>query len=78
MTEPLWRKVLAWGSTLVFILTLPVLLTLQIVDQLNPRDIEVAKSMAPMYVSITAMLASLAGLNTFVAVKNGHGNGKPK
>lgn len=71
MNEPLWRKILCWGSTLIFLLTPPVILTLQIADHLNARDVEVAKSMSPMYMAISAVMAGLAGLNTFAAIKNG-------
>ena len=74
-TEPLWRKVLAWGAVLIFIGVPPGLLLLQITDALNPRDVEVAKSMSPMYFAVAGVVASLAGLGTWVAVKNGS-NGK--
>jgi hypothetical protein len=70
MPEPLWRKVLCWGSVLIFILTPPVLLTLQILDHLSARDVEVAKSMSPMYIAISGVMASLAGLNTYAGIKN--------
>jgi hypothetical protein len=76
--EPLWRKVLAWGAVLIFLLTPPALLTLQIVDHLNARDVEVAKSMAPMYLMIAGVVTSLAGLNTFAAIKNGRNGRKEK
>lgn len=71
MSEPVWRKVLCWGSVMIFVITPPALLALQILDQLNPRDIEVAKSMAPMYVSVTGLVVALAGLGTWQNIKNG-------
>lgn len=69
--EPHWRTVLAWGSVLIFLGVPPALLTLQISDNLNARDVEVAKSMSPMYMAVCGVVASLAGLNTFTTIKNG-------
>ncbi len=63
--------VLCWGSVLIFLGAPVVLLTLQIVDQLQPRDVEVAKSMSGMYISIAGVVASLVGLKTWSEVKNG-------
>ena len=62
---------LGWGSVLIFLLTPSTLLTLQITDHLNVRDVEVAKAMSPMYMAVAGVMASLAGLNTFAGIKNG-------
>jgi hypothetical protein len=42
---------------------------------LSERDVEVTKSMSPMYIAISGVMASLAGLNTYAGIKNGK-NGK--
>ena len=69
--DPGWRVVLCWGSVLVFLGAPVVLLTLQIADQLQPRDVEVAKSMSSMYIAISGVVASLVGLKTWSEIKNG-------
>jgi hypothetical protein len=74
MKEPLWRSVLCWGSTLVFLGAPVGLLILQITDHLDPRDAEVAKSMSPMFFAISAVVGSLAGLGTWQSVKNHKNN----
>jgi hypothetical protein len=73
--DPAWRVTLCWGSVLIFLGAPVFLLILQIVDHLNPQDIEVAKSMSPMYFAIAAVVGGLAGLGTWQNIKNGRGNG---
>jgi hypothetical protein len=69
--DPIWRVVLCWGSVLIFLGAPMSLLLLQIFDHLQPRDVEVAKSMSPMYFAIAGVVASLAGLGTWASIKNG-------
>jgi len=71
MKEPLWRTILCWGSVLIFLGAPVLLLTLQILDHLQERDIQVAKSMGGIYLAISGVVASLAGLNTWNNIKNG-------
>jgi hypothetical protein len=71
MKEPLWRTLLCWGSVLIFLGAPVGLLTLQICDHLQPRDLEAAKSMSPMYFAISGVVASLAGLGTWQNIRNG-------
>jgi hypothetical protein len=71
--DPIWRVVLCWGSVVIFLGAPVSLLILQICDQLQPRDVEVAKSMSPMYFAIAGVVASLAGLGTWQNIKNGKG-----
>jgi len=75
--EPRWRTVLCWGSVLIFLGAPMGLLILQILDQLQPRDLEVAKAMSGIYIAISGVVASLAGLGTWASIKNGGrgGNG---
>jgi len=73
--EPGWRIILCWGSVLIFLGAPVFLLILQIFDHLDPRDVEVAKSMSPMYFAVAAVVGGLAGLGTWQNIKNGKGNG---
>jgi ABC-type sulfate transport system permease component len=69
--EPVWRTILCWGSVLIFLGAPVLLLALQILDHLQERDIQVAKSMSGIYLAISGVVASLAGLNTWNNIKNG-------
>jgi hypothetical protein len=69
--EPRWRTVLCWGSTLIFLSLPPILLTLQILDHLTERDIEVARAIGPFYWSLAGVVSALAGLGTWANIRNG-------
>jgi hypothetical protein len=69
--DPLWRTVLAWGAVLIFLGAPMILLALQILDVLNQRDVDVARSMSGMYIAISDVVASLAGLRTWTDIRNG-------
>lgn len=77
--EPLWRAVLCWGVTILFLSLPPIILLLRIVsDALNlpwSKSVEEAKFIVPYFTSLTAIAVSLAGLNTFDR-RNGKHNGK--
>jgi len=68
--EPLWRKTLCWGATLLF-LTLPIsVLTLRIVADSVPglrwsESLEKAEFIIPYFQSLTALVFGLAGLNVW-------------
>jgi hypothetical protein len=82
-SEPLWRKVLCWGSVILF-LTLPVLILLvRLVSDSYPdfhwsESLRQAKFMVPYFQSLTALIFGLAGLNTWDRRSNGRSRAADK
>ena len=77
--EPLWRTVLNWGAVGYF-LGLPAMV---IVIGFAHLEMWPAGSHAPQFLgnfhlSVSALVAAMAGLNSFDKYKSGSGNGGPK
>ena len=75
MKEPLWRIVLNWGVTLYF-LGLPLLLLLIgfLHIELFPPGSHAPQFLGNFHLSVSALVAAMAGLNSFDKYK---ANGKP-
>jgi hypothetical protein len=80
--EPMWRKVLCWGSVILY-LTLPLLiLVVRLLSDHFPEyhwaeSLSQAKFMIPYFTSLTALVFGLAGLSSWDR-KNGKPEEKPK
>jgi hypothetical protein len=76
MEEPAWRRVLCWGSVILFLSLPPTILILRLVsDSYHLRwaeSIESAKYVVPYFTSLTGLVFGLAGLNTWDRLNGKH------
>jgi hypothetical protein len=77
--EPLWRTVLYWGATIVFLFAPLTVFSLHFAaDELHwefSKHINDYKGLAPSYQTLTALIFGLCGLRSidkYVETKNGN------
>jgi hypothetical protein len=70
-TEPLWRVILNWGCV-VYFLGLPALAILfsLLHIQVFPPDSQAPQFLGNFHLSVSALVAAMAGLNSFDQHKN--------
>jgi hypothetical protein len=70
--EPWWRLLLCWGVVITY-LTAPLVFFLVHLNASKELDERLMHSgfLRDFYISITGMLVSLAGMNTYQVVNNG-------
>jgi len=79
MPEPLWRVVLTWGCVGYF-LGLPAIAFIMGLAHIGfMPGTNIAKFLSDFHFSVSALVAAMAGLNSFDRFKSATGgNGKPK
>jgi hypothetical protein len=81
--DPLWRSVLCWGVVITY-LSAPLVffvINLNASEDLHTRLMHGPGYLRDFYISLTGLLFSLAGLNTYQAVstkRNGGDDGRLK
>lgn len=73
MNEPVWRQVLNWGCVLYFLL-IPAIVIVYITFDLPTVTVERVAFVTKFHIAVTAIIATMLGLNSWDK-KNGVKNG---
>ena len=76
--EPLWRSILNWGCVVYFLGLPGVALFYGMMRWSFTPGSDIPKFLADFHFAVSALLAAVAGLNSFDRYKAANGNGKPK